>query len=361
VNVSYILGSQSAPLVFGSVPIEFTDLGGGVLQWRLPLIGTGAGTISFSAQVANNVALIGQTVTNTVTIAGHLPDSNAADNSATAATRLTQQPQADLGIAKALTSPAATFYNGRMAVYTLAYNNTGDLPAANTLITDTIPAGLSFVAASRTPALADSTKVVFDVGTVTSAVNATIVLTFTVTASPAGGTQIANTAAIGTSTLDQHTANNSATATNTAAAAPPPDLALAKSADVTTVALGGEIGYQFTISNQGGQAASGLHLVDTLPAGLAYKPGSSGAAGDPAITNNGRTLTWNLPASFNLPTGATRTFQFRVSTSQATPGASVVNNAVVSVAGDTQTQNNAASSEATTVTGVRVYLPLVRR
>jgi uncharacterized repeat protein (TIGR01451 family) len=167
--------------------------------------------------------------------------------------------------------------------------------------------------------------------------------------------------AIGTSTLDQHTANNSATATNTTADAPPPDVALAKSADVTTVPLGGEIGYQFTIHNQGGQVASNLQLMDTLPAGLVYKPGSSGAAGEPAITNGGRTLTWNLPSSFDLPTGATKTFQFRVSTSQADLGAPLINNAVVSAAGDTQTENNAASSEATTVTGARVYLPLVRR
>jgi uncharacterized repeat protein (TIGR01451 family) len=208
----------------------------------------------------------------------------------------------------------------------------------------------------------DDSKVVFDVGTVASAVDATIVLTFTVTASPAGGTPIANTATIGTSTTPELImANNSATATGTTIAAPAPDLTLSKVADVTTVPLGGEIGYQFTIRNQGGQAASGLQVVDTLPAGLVYKPGSSGAADEPAITNGGRTLTWDLPAGFDLPTGATKTFQFRVLTSRADPGAALVNNALVSAAGDTQTQNNAASSEATTVTGSRLYLPLVRR
>jgi uncharacterized repeat protein (TIGR01451 family) len=332
-----------------------------VLQWRLPLIGTGSGTISFSAQIANSPALVGQTITNTVTIDGRLPDSDPADDSATAATTLTQQPQADLGIAKALTSPPATFYTGRTAVYTISYSNTGDLPAANTLITETIPAGLSFVAASPAPTLVDGSKVVFDAGTVASAVDSTIVLTFTVTASPAGGTPIANTATIGTSTLDLHTANNSATATATTAAAPPPDLALAKLADATAVPLGGEIGYQFTISNQGGQGASGITVVDTLPAGLAYKPGSSGTAGDPLISNGGRTLTWNLPASFDLATGASKTFQFRVSMAQADLGAALINSATVSAPGDTQTGNNAASSEATTVTGARLYLPLVRR
>ncbi len=42
-NVSYIASSQSAPTVLAARPIEFSDLGGGVLQWKLPLIGTGTG------------------------------------------------------------------------------------------------------------------------------------------------------------------------------------------------------------------------------------------------------------------------------------------------------------------------------
>jgi large repetitive protein len=360
-DLAYIPGSQSAPTVFGSAPIQFSDLGGGVLQWKLPLIGTGSGTISFAAQLANQQTLIGQTITNTVTIAGQLPNSAAADNSATAATTITAQPQANVGIGKQLASPPATFYNGRQAIYTLTYSNTGDLPAANTLITDTIPAGLSFVSASRTPSLVDAGKIVFDVGTVDSAVDATIVLTFTVTAAPAGGTQIANSAAIDTSTLDLVTSNDTAVATATTVAAPPADLTLTKAANVTTVALGGEITYLFTIRNQGGQAANSIQLVDTLPLGLVYKPSSSGAAGEPTITSGGRTLTWNLPASFNLPAGATKTFEFKAVASLADPGAALVNSAVVNLAGDPQAANNATSSEATTVTGSKLYLPSVRR
>jgi uncharacterized repeat protein (TIGR01451 family) len=367
-NVSYIAGSQSAPTVFGSAPIEFSDLGGGVLQWKLPLIGTGTGTISFAVQLDNTPALIGQSRTNSAVIAGRLPDSDLDDNSASATTQITAIPQTDVGIAKALASPPAELYTGRPAVYTISYSNTGDLPAASTLITDSIPAGLSFLAASLTPILTDSDKVVFDVGTVASAVDATIVLTFTVTAAPAGGTPITNTATIGTSTTPELImANNSASATSTTAAAPPADLALAKAADVTEIELGEAITYSFTISNLGGQAATSIQVVDSLPAGLAYQPGSSGVAGNPAISGDGRTLTWSLPASFDLPTGATRSFQFKAVASTVPPNTAVVNNAVVSAAGDTQTQNNSASSEATTVTepstapGTQVYVPIVMR
>jgi uncharacterized repeat protein (TIGR01451 family) len=308
------------------------------------------------------VALIGQSRTNTAVIAGQLPDTDLSDNTATATTMITQLSQANVGIAKALTSAPATFYNGRKAVYTLTYSNTGDLPAANTLITDTIPPGLAFLAASRAPKLVASDKVVFDLGTLTGAVDATIALTFTVTAPLAGGTTIANTATIGTSTTPEPAkGNNTATASATTIAAPPPDLALTKAVDKTSVPFGDAITYLVTIANLGGRTATGIRLVDTLPEGLVYQPGSSGAAGDPAISNGGRTLTWNLPASFNLPTGAARSFQFRAIASRAKPGMLLVNNAVVQLAADPHTPNNSASSEATMVTGSVLYLPMIRR
>jgi uncharacterized repeat protein (TIGR01451 family) len=220
-NVSYVAGSQVANPVFGSSPIVFNDLGGGKLQWKLPRVGSGTGTISFSAQVAGSVPP-GQALTNNAAIAGPLPDSNAADNTSSGVTTVTATSQADVGIAKTLTSTPETFYTGRPAVYTLTYSNSGDLPAMHTLITDTIPAGLSFVSASRAPVVADSGKLVFDVGAVSSAVNQTIVVTFTVTAAAAGGTPIANTAAIGTATTPEPVkGNNTATSTHTTVAVPP--------------------------------------------------------------------------------------------------------------------------------------------
>jgi hypothetical protein len=109
-------------------PIVFTDLGGGKLQWKLPRVGTGAGTISFSVQVANNLPA-GQQLINTAVIDSPLPDTDLADNTATNTTTVTSTSQADVGIAKALTSPPETFYTGRPAVYTLTYSNSGDLPA----------------------------------------------------------------------------------------------------------------------------------------------------------------------------------------------------------------------------------------
>jgi uncharacterized repeat protein (TIGR01451 family) len=361
-NVSYVAGSQVANPVFGTSPIVFTDLGSGKLQWKLPRVGAGAGTISFSAQVGSGVPP-GENLVNTAVIAGPLADANAADNTSSATTTVTATSLADVGIAKALTSPPEFFYTGRSAVYTLTYSNSGDLPAMNTVITDTIPAGLTFVSASRTPAIADSSKLVFNVGTVSSAVDQTIEVTFMVTAPAAGGMSIANTATIGTATSPEPVkGNNTATATHTTVAVPPVDLALTKTANTGTMWFGGAITYELAVTNVGGGTASGIQVVDTLPAGLAYKPGSSSAAaGEPAISSNGRTLTWNLPAGFTVGTGATRAFQFQTTVLKGNAGAALVNSAVVNLAGDANAQNNAASSEPTIVSGAKVYMPLIVR
>lgn len=361
-NTSYVAGSQVSTPAFGSSPIVFTDLGGGKLQWKLPLVTTGSGTISFSAQVAGSVPP-GQALANSVVIAGGLPDTNSADNTSSASTTVTASALADVGIAKALTSPPETFYTGRPAVYTLTYSNSGDLPAMHTLITDTIPTGLAFVSASQPPTIADSGKLVFDVGTVASAVNQTIVLTFTVTAPATSGNTIVNSATIGTSTTPEPVkGNNSASASTTTVAVPPIDLALGKTADVSAAQLGGQIGYLLTISNIGGGTAGSIQVVDTLPDGLTYKPGSSSTtAGEPVISGDGRTLTWNLPAGFTVDSGATRSLQFTTIASKASTGSGIVNSAVVHAAGDSNAQNDSALSDPTTVSGTSVYLALIIR
>jgi uncharacterized repeat protein (TIGR01451 family) len=131
---------------------------------------------------------------------------------------------------------------------------------------------------------------------------------------------------------------------------------------VSTGQLGGEIGYTLAISNIGGGTAGSIQVVDTLPTGLTYKPGSSSAAaGEPVVSGDGRTLTWNLPVGFTIGTGATRSFRFTTIATKSSPGAGIVNTAVVHAAGDSNTQNDSASSDPTTVSGTSVYLAMLVR
>ena len=92
-----------------------------------------------------------------------------------------------------------------------------------------------------------------------------------------------------------------------AAPAPPlpPDLVIAKTDQQTTVQAHDTVTYTLTISNVGGQAASGVTVSDTLPAHTAFSTASDGG------TEASGRVTW--PA-FNLAAGAsvTRTVTVRV-------------------------------------------------
>jgi uncharacterized repeat protein (TIGR01451 family) len=90
-----------------------------------------------------------------------------------------------------------------------------------------------------------------------------------------------------------------------------PQLTLTKSVSPATVAVGARVTYTITVTNSGNAAAEALVVQDTLPAGFAYRPGSSKATinnvtvstADPTVS--GRVLTW---PGFRLPSGRSESF-----------------------------------------------------
>ena len=72
-------------------------------------------------------------------------DPNLGNNTSTAVTTVT--PSADLSVVK--TGPATVTAAGSVT-YTLAVNNAGPSDAANVSVTDTLPAGVTFVSAVGT-------------------------------------------------------------------------------------------------------------------------------------------------------------------------------------------------------------------
>jgi hypothetical protein len=94
---------------------------------------------------------------------------------------------------------------------------------------------------------------------------------------------------------------------------------------------------------------------------------TTGGAGEPANVHT--QLTWTLPAAFNLaPGAAAKTFSFSVRAASVEPGDSFSNTATVSGGGATEPDatlgDNTSTSGSTTVrdatvTGYKLYLPLV--
>jgi uncharacterized repeat protein (TIGR01451 family) len=89
------------------------------------------------------------TITNTVTVAATEFDPQPANNTATVATPVV--PVANLSISKAPSFPTAiagTITPSAQLTYTILVTNNGPSPAANVVVTDVLPAGLTFVSAT---------------------------------------------------------------------------------------------------------------------------------------------------------------------------------------------------------------------
>ncbi|WP_341366143.1 isopeptide-forming domain-containing fimbrial protein [Yoonia sp. BS5-3] len=107
-----------------------------------------------------------------------------------------------------------------------------------------------------------------------------------------------------------------------------PDVTLEKIASVASVVIGETVTYTITATNLGATAYTPLTIIDTLPTGLTYTPGTAtvdGVAVEPDVTGAG-TLTWDgLTLAAGIGSTIEVTLDARVSASA--PYGSLVNTA----------------------------------
>jgi uncharacterized repeat protein (TIGR01451 family) len=136
------------------------------------------------------------------------------------------------------------------------------------------------------------------------------------------------------------------------------DLRISKTASPSPAVAGGDLFYNITVTNDGPGPASGVTVVDTLPAGVTYVADTDSCVATPPPAGE---LTCSLGS---LASGASRSFTIQVSISASllVPGgpASITNTAVVSAAEeDPDTTNNTAS--VTTLVEERADLLLTKQ
>jgi len=207
-------------------------------------------------------------------------------------------PSADLALTKSVDNPAPAA--GANVVFTLTVTNNGPNNATGVVVSDPLPAGLTYVSDDGGGAYVSGTGL-WTVGALANAASATLHITATVNSTE----EIDNVAEITAATpLDPNAANNRAVATLQAPRTA--DLHLTFGANVTSVNVGGSIIYTLTVKNLGGDPAYSVNAHDAFPMFPALTPGSFTVSQGLYTPGTG---TWNLAS---LPVGETATLTFTV-------------------------------------------------
>ncbi|SDE61004.1 isopeptide-forming domain-containing fimbrial protein [Auraticoccus monumenti] len=257
---------------------------------------------------------------------------------------------ADLAITSTSTPPTQTA--GRRVTYNLTVTNNGPNDAENTVVTDTLPAGVTFVSATPSTGTCgqSGSTVTCQLGTLAPGATVTIPVVVEVPPGASAGTLV-NRASVTTSTGDDVPGNNSTTASTTLTRAA--DLA-ATVTGPASAAAGEEVTWTATLTNNGPSSAVTASLTDLLPDGATFVRASASDGGTCTNANNQVSCTFG-----ELAPGATRTVTVVGRLDPGSPTGSVVNTATASSGtGDPVPANNTAS--ATTTVTQRAELSLTK-
>lgn len=247
-----------------ATPSQGTCTGTTTVSCDLGSLGTGAqATVTIVATVTG-----AGTINNTATVASGSNELFVFNNSATSTSVI--NAMADLSIAKTDSpDPVAATDN---LTYTLTITNAGPSPATGPSITDTLPAGVTFVSATGPGATCNGVGGFVFCGLANLAVGASVDVTIVVTPTAPG--TITNTALVSSEELDPNPNNNTATQDTTVVAASA-DLQLTKTDSPDPAIVNQNLTYTLTVTNNGPQSAQNVVLTDTLPAAVTFVSASA--------------------------------------------------------------------------------------
>ena len=186
-------------------------------------------------------------------------DPNLLNNQSTAT--VTPQ-QADLAVAKSVDDPTPNV--GQTVTYTVTLSNHGPDTATAVTLADRLPAGLQLVSATPSQGTYDPTSGAWAVGTVANSATGRLVIAARVVASEPE----TNTATLThADQFDPDGTNNQSTVTVTPQIA---DLSLTKSVNNPSPNVGDTVTYTIRLTNAGPDAATGVAVRDSLPVGLTF-------------------------------------------------------------------------------------------
>src|SRR5271157_4090038 len=262
---------------------------------------------TYTVKVTTN-ATPGTIITETDSVNSTTGDPNNANNSASV--NVLVADSADLSVTNTA-SPIPVLAGGTLT-YTQVVNNAGPSTATSVTVTEALPA---FTTASSLTAPAGWTcSLVTLTCTDTSlapSTPATITFVVTVAGAAAPGTAINDKVTVSSAISDPNQANNSATAGDIVATNAQADLITTNSASPTTVAVGNNVTYSQSVTNNGPAAATGVTFTQSTPPNTNFQsitpPAGWTCAPVPAVggtgtitCTDGSTLGTGAPANFTL-------------------------------------------------------------
>ncbi|MGY0040709.1 DUF11 domain-containing protein [Pedobacter sp. NJ-S-72] len=249
--------------------------------WNIGGLATGTNaTLSIVAKVN----LTGP-YSNTATITGNEDDPVSTNNTST----ITPVPvlRTDRQITKTVdnSTPAV----GSNVVFTLNALNNGPSPATGVTVTDVLPAGYTFVS-NTTPTVGTFNNLlgIWTIGNLASAAGGNMTITAQVNATG----PYTNTATIAGTETDLVAGNNSSPITPVPV--PTSDRSISKSVNNITPAVGSNVVFTLTATNNGPSTSTGTTVTDLLPTGYAFVNAIPSAG-----TYNSGTGVWTIGSLAN--------------------------------------------------------------
>jgi uncharacterized repeat protein (TIGR01451 family) len=344
----------SEPLPAGVTFVSASASQGGTPTFSSGAVSAALGNLANGASATVTVVVrptAAGTVNTTATVSGNEPDPTSQDNQKALSVTVNNPPpvSADLSITGSVAPNPVTL--GGEITYSYTVHNAGPSNATQAVLSEPLPAGVTFVSASAsqggTPIFADG-SVTASLGTLPDGASATV----TVLVRPTAAGTVTTSATVRGNETDP-TLQDNVKALSVTVNKPTPvtaDLAITSTASARSVTLGNDLVFSLTVSNSGPSEATGVILTDTLPAGATLLSATSSQGGPVEQFSGG--FTANLG---NLAPGSSATVTIRVRPmllGQAATSARVGGNE-----SDPDTQNNSTTASAAIVAPIVAVVP----
>jgi len=225
---------------------------------------------------------------------------------------------ADLSITK---SGPATVQRGSILTYGIIVINNGPDDAQNVVISDTIPAGLSFnTQVSSSFCLQQGSDILCTRPTVPNNTSEGFNIAFNVPQTAACDSVILNAASVSASSTDPDSSNNQSNTVQTTVECPvidEPTFNITKTDNKTTVQAGETFSYTITVTNTSTVNATDVNVTDSLPTNTSFI-----TASDSGTHSNG-VVTWS---GLSIAAGATKTLTLTIRVNDSTADNTVLTN-----------------------------------